>query len=102
VISQGTSDRAYGYKETGSGPERIPAFPFVSPPKQQGCSGVKPEASSDEFALTQIDDRPQPRPYCEAKCEPEEQYYGYENRSYEAHFSSTGSIQLGPSAALRV
>jgi hypothetical protein len=85
-VSNKCPESAYTYQKCCSGPECIPTFPFGSPPEHDGCSDVKPEGSSDKFTFTQTDDRLEPRPYGEHKGEPEEQYYGYENRSYETHF----------------
>jgi hypothetical protein len=84
-VSHKCPERAYAYKKGCSGQERIPAFPFVKPPEQHGYSGVKPETGSDEFALTQIDDCPEPRPYREHEGEPVEQHYAYEHWRYEKH-----------------
>jgi hypothetical protein len=99
-VSHKCAEHAHAYKKASSGQERIPAFPFVSPPEQHGCSGVNPETSPDEFALTQIDDRPEPRPYSEAKGEPVEQNYGYEYRCNEWHFLFIGSLAAAPRSRL--
>src|SRR5262249_12949725 len=45
VVSRECPERAHAYNESGSGPERIPAFPFVSPPEHHGRSDVKPECT---------------------------------------------------------
>src|SRR5262249_15993761 len=58
------------------------------PPKQHSGPKGKPDSGSDELKLTQAEDRLEPRPYGDAKGEPEEQHYGNENRSYETHFPS--------------
>jgi hypothetical protein len=87
MVSHECPERAYTYKKGCSGQERIPAFPLVGPPEQHGYSGVKPETSPDEFALTQIDDRLEPRPYGQAKGDPIEQHDAHEYWRYEAHFA---------------
>jgi hypothetical protein len=65
----------------------LPVAWFIEPPEQHPRSGDKPEADPDEFALTQIDDRPEPHPYCEAKGKPIEQHNPHEYWRYEKHFS---------------
>ena len=55
------------------------------PPEQHPAPNAEPDGGPDEIAEAQMDDRLEPRYYCEAKGEPEEQHDGNKKRCYETH-----------------